>query len=72
MSSWLLSHSGEVARLIGIINIPLDHVMLMNNSYVTGYWKTDHNVTQAQVHFIVPANSLTHALPMHSVLARLC
>ena len=38
---------------------------------VTGYWKTNHNVTQDKVHFIVPANSHTHALPMHSVFARL-
>ena len=33
--------------------------------------ETDHNVTQGKVHFIVPANSHTHALPMHSVFARL-
>ena len=32
---------------------------------VTGYWKTDHNVTLGQVHFIGPANSHTHALSMH-------
>ena len=23
--------------------------------YVTGYWKTDHNVTLGQLHFIGPA-----------------
>ena len=33
--------------------------------YVTGYWKTDHNVTLGQLHFIGPANSHTHALSMH-------
>ena len=33
--------------------------------YVTGYWKTDHNVTLGQLHFIGPANSYTHALSMH-------
>ena len=32
---------------------------------VTGYWKTDHNVTLGQLHFIGPANSHTHALSMH-------
>ena len=32
---------------------------------VTGYWKTDHNVTLGQLHFICPANSHTHALSMH-------
>ena len=32
--------------------------------YVTGYWKTDHNVTLGQLHFIGP-NSHTHALSMH-------
>ena len=26
-------------------------------SYVTGYWKTDHNVTLGQMPFIGPANS---------------
>ena len=33
--------------------------------YVTGYWKTDHNVTLGQLYFIGPANSHTHALSMH-------
>ena len=33
--------------------------------YVTGYWKTDHNVTLGQLHFIGPANSHTHTLSMH-------
>ena len=33
--------------------------------FVTGYWKTDHNVTLGQLHFIGPANSHTHALSMH-------
>ena len=35
------------------------------HTYVTGYWKTDHNVTLGQLHFIGPANSHTHALSMH-------
>ena len=30
--------------------------------YVTGYWKTNHNVTLGLLHFIGPANSYTHAL----------
>ena len=33
--------------------------------YVTGYWKTDHNVTLGQLNFIGLANSHTHALSMH-------
>ena len=32
---------------------------------MTGYWKTDHNVTLGQLYFIGPANSHTHALSMH-------
>ena len=44
-------------------------ILLLIN--VTGYWKTDHNVTQSKVHFIIPANSHTHVLLMHSVFARL-
>ena len=39
--------------------------------YVTGYWKTDHNVTLGQLHFIGPANSHTHALSMHSCITGL-
>ena len=38
---------------------------------VTGYWKTDHNVTLGQLHFIGPANSHTHALSMHCCITRL-
>ena len=40
-------------------------VPVSNSIYVTGYWKTDHNVTLGQLHFIGPANSHTHALSMH-------
>ena len=38
---------------------------------VTGYWKTDHNVTLGQLHFIGPANSHTHALSMHCYITEL-
>ena len=41
------------------------------NSYVTGYWKTDHNFTLGQLHFIGPANSHTHALSMHCCITGL-
>ena len=49
------------------------HLKHLNNSIiqslyninVTGYWKTDHNVTLGQLHFIGPANSHTHTLPVH-------
>ena len=30
--------------------------------YVTGFWKTDQNVTLGQLHFLGPANSHTHIL----------
>ena len=33
--------------------------------YVTGYWKTDQIVTLGLFHFIGPADSYTHTLPMH-------
>ena len=39
--------------------------------YVTGYWKTDYNVTLGQLHFIGPANSHTHALSMHCCITGL-
>ena len=32
---------------------------------VTGFAKIDHKVTLSQLHFIGPANSHTHTLPMH-------
>ena len=36
--------------------------------YVTGFWKTDHNVTLGQLHFLGPANSHTHTLSMHCAI----
>ena len=30
--------------------------------YVTGFWKTNRNVTLGQLHFLGPANSHTHTL----------
>ena len=41
------------------------HADTHTHTYVTGYWKTDHNVTLGQLHFIGPATSHTHALSMH-------
>ena len=40
-------------------------------TYLTGYWETDHNVTRGQLHFIGPANSHTHALPVHRCITGL-
>ena len=39
--------------------------------WLPGYWKTDHNVTLGQLHFIGPANSHTHALSMHCCITGL-
>ena len=39
--------------------------------YVTGFWKTDHNVTLGQLHFLGPANSHAHTLSMHCCNTRL-
>ena len=38
---------------------------------VTGFWKTSHNVTLGQLHFLGPANSHTHTLSMHCCNTRL-
>ena len=38
---------------------------------VTGYLKTDHNVTLGQLHFIGPANSHTCTLLVHHCINRL-
>ena len=38
---------------------------------VTGYSKTDHNVTFGQLLFIGSANSHTHTLPMHCCITGL-
>ena len=40
-------------------------------AYVTGFWKTDRNVTLGQLHFLGPANSHTHTLSMHCCNTRL-
>ena len=41
------------------------------SAYVTGYWKTDHNVTLGLLHFVAPANSHTHTLSVHCYNKRL-
>ena len=38
--------------------------------YVTGYWKTDQNVTLGLFHFIGPADSYTHTLPVPCCIDR--
>ena len=38
---------------------------------MTGFWKTDHNVTLGQLHFLGPANSHTHTLSMNCCNTRL-
>ena len=38
---------------------------------VTVFWKTDQIVTQGLFHYIGPANSYTHTLPIHSAITRL-
>ena len=46
-------------------------LLLSNVIYVTGFWKTDRNVTLGQLHFLGPANSHTHTLSMHCCNTRL-
>ena len=49
-------------------------VMMMTDYaqlFVTGFWKTDRNVTLGQLHFLGPANSHTHTLSMHCCNTRL-
>ena len=43
-------------------------IKLLNTqcAFVSGFWKTDHNVTLGLFHFIGPAYSYTHILPVHS------
>ena len=38
------------------------HIRNAHAKFVTGYWKTDDNVTFGQLLFIGPANSHTHTL----------
>ena len=57
--------NSTVTPYIPLVLILWDHKILGSCTYVTGYWKTDHNVTLGQLHFIGPANSHTHALSMH-------
>ena len=39
--------------------------------YVTGFWKTDRNVTLGLFHFIGPANTYTHTLHIRTAIIRL-
>ena len=52
-------------------NIKFIAELLVATINVTGYWKTDHNVTLGQLHFIGPANNHTHALSMHCCITGL-
>ena len=38
---------------------------------VTGYWKTNQNVTLGLFHFVGPGNRHTHTLPVHCCINRL-
>ena len=53
----LLIVSYFIQNLIGLV--------CYQSLYVTGYWKTDHNVTLGQLLFIGPANSHNHILSVH-------
>ena len=44
---------------------------LFSKLIVTGFRKTDRNVTLGQLHFLGPANSHTHTLSMHCCNTRL-
>ena len=44
----------------------VQQIIIMYTYYVTGFWKTDWDVTLGSFHFIIPANSYIHTLPMHS------
>ena len=46
-------------------------VVLANGYYVTGFWKTDRNVTLGLFHFIGPANAYTHTLHIRTAIIRL-
>ena len=54
------------SQLIKMCNLKyiLDFVMIYKAN-VTGYWKTDRVHTFGQLHFIGPANSHAHTLPVH-------
>ena len=41
------------------------------HKYVTGFWKTNQNVTLGLFHFIAPAKSHIHPLPVHSCITSL-
>ena len=48
------------------------HVTLILQSvFVTGFWKTDQNVTLGLFHFIGQTNGYTRTLHIHSVSIRL-
>ena len=46
-------------------------IIAMYTTYVTGFWKTDRNVTLGLFHFIGPANAYTHTLHIRTAIIRL-
>ena len=83
----LLGHDKVCIDIKGIIWTLLQYYILINNQqfssisllkphpevfpYVTGFWKTDRNVTLGLFHFIGPANGYTHTLHIHTAIIRL-
>ena len=45
--------------------------MQIPRAYVTGFWTTNWNVILGLFHFIAPANSHTHTLPVYCCIIRL-
>ena len=47
------------------------HMSTVHETYVTGFWKINWNVTLGQLHFIGLANSHANTLPVHCCNTRL-
>ena len=47
------------------------HISFVRTIFVIGSWKADQNVTLGIFHFIGPANSYTHTVPIYSGITRL-
>ena len=47
------------------------YIYIYNYICVTGFWKTDRNVTLGLFHFMSPANAYTHTLHIRTAIIRL-
>ena len=71
LKAWQISNELHCTRMYLITLVVFNFYLVITEvANVTGYWKTDRIVTLGLFHFIGPADSYTHTLPVHCCIDR--